>query len=277
MRINEFLINKNISKSTVALSNDVYEYKNWFYKKYATNSFKEVFKNQDMKILNLLEKTKFELKYKAFDDGVATKKIFWNQPSFEEISFEELSLLVKEVIVFNHLHETKEHQINHPGFFEAISFFDELDYVSQVFQDEKEIIEDVKENAFKNTVLCHNDLIPGNVFFKTEKNRFRKAKIKLIDFEYTGIINFHFDIAIMMNSWVIDKSKYFLISNEFSKTYEIDHEYLKKIRIFLLIFWSKLCDYKYHETNKDIYQELKIKISGFREKVEEQYVFSKIM
>jgi len=277
MKIDDKLAKKKIKKNDVALSNDVYEYKNWFYKIYSSNSFKEVFQNQDLLILELLKNTKFELKYKIYDDGVATKKIPWEKVKYEDISFEQISFLVKKIIAFNSLESkvTIKSGIKEPGFFRALKLFDSLEYVTEIFSDETTVIELVKTKAFDDIVLCHNDLISDNIFFSETISH--KEKLKFIDFEYAGLINFHFDIAIMMNSWVIDKSKYLLIFNEFKKQYDVDHQYLKNVRIFLLIFWSKLCDYKYPQTNKEIYKELKGIISGFRKTVEEQYIFSKTM
>ena len=188
MKIENFLKGRG-KINLVSLSNDVYEYDDFFYKKYSINSFKTAFKNNDLNVLLTLKDTKLNIEFYPFDDGVATLRVAGIKETQETISDEQIEKLVETINYFNNL------KIEGPsaGFFRAIDLFAKLDYIEEIFPQEKGIIEKARVLASEKMVYCHNDLIPDNIFFND-------GQVNLIDFEYSGYINYHFDLAILLNS-----------------------------------------------------------------------------
>ena len=264
MKIDNF-INTKYKKIDIALSNDVFYKNGWFYKKYSHNDFKTTFLNQDLEALKLISKTKLKLKYKIYDDGVATKKLSGYFLDYQKIDQNHLEKIISQAIYLKHIPLELTKNIKPPGFFKAIELFDKLNYVNEIFEDEKIIIEQVLQNSKNQVAFCHNDLIPDNIIFNN-----LSSKAKFIDYEYSGMINFHFDIASIFNSWVLNDDLYLFGFNKFSKFLEVDSIALKQTRLFLLIFWSKLCDYKYNETKRIFYLELKKNIISLRPIIELQ-------
>ncbi len=250
MKIETFL-NGRGNKNSVSLSNDVYEYDGFFYKKYSVNSFKKAFKNNDISVLTTLKDTSLALGFKKFDDGVATLKVSGVKKTRETISNSQLEKLIETINYFNNL----KIEGSTAGFFRAIDLFDKLDYVHEIVPYEKEIIERVRILATKDMVYCHNDLIPDNIFFDGEQ-------VQLIDFEYSGYINYHFDLAILLNGWQFNDEQVEIVLQKYGYYRKINLDNLKDIRIFLYIFWSKLCQYKFYETKKQVYLELYDAISS---------------
>ncbi len=259
----EDLIQKNHPKNETALSNDVFFKNDWYYKKYAINEFKTIFKIQDLEALKEIESTPFKLTYQKFDDGVATKKVPGLIITMNDIDRTKISLLIKKTYQLKIIKTNLEE----PGFFRAIDFFETLNYVRESLQDEKEIIAKVKEKANEDALFCHNDLIPDNIIFNENF-----TDLKFIDYEYSGKINFHFDLASIMNSWNLNDEQYLFAINEYERYHKIDFKYLYYVRLFLVIFWTKLCDYKYFETNNEFYMELRKNILTLKTKIREQYL-----
>lgn len=244
MKIKTFLKGKG-EKNLVSLSNDVYEYDDFFYKEYAINSFKLAFKNNDLSALKTLQDTDLRIEFYPFDDGVATLRVPGIKETQQTISDEQIERLVETINYFNNL----KIKGSTAGFFRAIDLFEKLDYVREIVPNEKQIIAKARNLASKNMVYCHNDLIPDNIFFDDEQ-------VKLIDFEYSGYINYHFDLAILLNGWQFNKAQEQLILQKYSYYRKVDLDSLKIIRNFLIIFWSKLCQYKFYETKNPVYSKL---------------------
>ncbi len=260
----EDLIQKNHPKNETALSNDVFFKNDWYYKRYAINEFKKVFQIQDLKALKAIESTPFKLSYQKFDDGVATKRIPGIFINMSDIDKNKISLLIKKAYQLKLIDSS---ELEEPGFFRAIDFFDTLKYVRESIPGEKEVIEEVKKKAFEDVSFCHNDLIPDNTIFNESF-----SDLKFIDYEYSGNINFHFDLASIVNSWNLNDEQYLFALNEYERFQKVDYKYLYYVRLFLIIFWTKLCDYKFYETNNEYYMELRKNILTLKTKIREQYL-----
>lgn len=80
------------------------------------------------------------------------------------------------------------------------------------------------DNYPKENVLCHNDLSPQNIFFTD--------KVKLIDWEYTGVNDRYFDLACVCVEFKLDnEDEVFFLESYFLKKDVINYEKHKAYKV----------------------------------------------
>lgn len=132
-------------------------------------------------------------------------------------------------------------------------------YKKSLFEDEyidtkieKQIIKDVQKIFAKDEmVLCHNDLVQNNLLFKFNG-------LTLIDWEYSGMNNFYFDLAsfISENNLNNEQKEFFLSKYFGAKLNDLKR---KKVNIFinfldlLFYYWGL---YYYRKRGDIIYKKI---------------------
>lgn len=134
-------------------------------------------------------------------------------------------------------------------------------YKKSLFEDEyidtkieKQIIKDVQKIFAKDEmVLCHNDLVQNNLLFKFNG-------LTLIDWEYSGMNNFYFDLASFISENNLnDEQKEFFLSKYFGA--KLNDLKRKKVNIFinfldlLFYYWGL---YYYRKRGDIIYKKIAI-------------------
>lgn len=132
-------------------------------------------------------------------------------------------------------------------------------YKKSLFEDEyidtkieKQIIKDVQKIFAKDEmVLCHNDLVQNNLLFKFNG-------LTLIDWEYSGMNNFYFDLASFISENNLnDEQKEFFLSKYFGA--KLNDLKRKKVNIFinfldlLFYYWGL---YYYRKRGDIIYKKI---------------------
>ncbi len=227
---------------TNALSNKVLlNEQNKVEKIYSLDSFKKHFGNQEEKVLDKLgykyESMKGKIvmdyfKHEAFDDnnmsdediiGVANAlKELHSLPTdgietsqFEK-TYEEFLCEDEEI--------TEDYPVDGTESFLAMQAFDILDEGKQV--------------------ILHNDVVEGNLL-KID------GKIKLIDFEYSGLGNPIFDVASFLTEREMSEEQKELFISQFE---DVDRDKLNTVCAFLQIFWTRWAWYKYDMSEREIYK-----------------------
>lgn len=132
-------------------------------------------------------------------------------------------------------------------------------YKKSLFEDEyidtkieKQIIKDVQKIFAKDEmVLCHNDLVQNNLLFKFNG-------LTLIDWEYSGMNNFYFDLASFISENSLnDEQKEFFLSKYFGA--KLNDLKRKKVNVFinfldlLFYYWGL---YYYRKRGDIIYKKI---------------------
>lgn len=224
-----------------ALSNEVWiNDDNQIEKRYSSDKFKETFGNQETKVLN-----KLNIKNELENNILKIEYIEHEAFNDENISDEDL------INVANALKDL--HKLPTDGM--TISSFEK---VYNDFLSEDESTEDfpmdgtetlLADEAFDilesgEQVVLHNDVVEGNLL-KVD------GKIRLIDFEYSGLGNRIFDIASFLTERVLTEEQKELFISQFDN---VDRDQLRTVCIFLQIFWTRWALFKFRTTEKEIYK-----------------------
>lgn len=225
-----------------ALSNDVYHREDGMIeKRYKLNTFKKIFKNQESKVLE-----KLGYKFKSEDNKLILEY-------FENESFNDKNMTDQDIInVANALKEL--HALDTSGI--ELSRFE--DVYEDFYEDDDEILIEYPIDGTEyllvteaisilekgEQVILHNDVVEGNLL-KIDN------KIKLIDFEYSGLGNKLFDIASFLTEREINDDQKELFISQFEN---VDRDELKTVCTFLQIFWTRWALYQYSITEKEIYK-----------------------
>lgn len=231
-----------MKKINRALSNEVYLKKNIIIKKYTNDEFQKSFGNQERKILS-----KLNYKNKVISNNEISIEYFSHIP-FDDKKINDNDIL-SVIEALNALHNLDINGINKSGF---------MNVAKKIFNIKDEFEKKLYENAERilnkePQVVLHNDVVEGNLL-KID------SKIKLIDFEYSGIGNPIFDLASFFTERVLTNKQKELAIKSYS--FPIDKKELHIVSMFLQNFWMKWADYKFKTTNKSIYK----KIFLFKEK-----------
>lgn len=181
-------------------------------------------------------------------------KISLYQPHFEEFSslnatkeqLKQIATLLKR------LHALKEGK-DHLSSFEPLK---RMHYYRNEAQVEPHPLEkDIEENYTKydqDLVICHHDVVPGNLLIKD-------GHIELIDFEYVGLDDPYFDLASFISENNIRDQQmifFFLASYFLRKPQEKEIEkfaYYLKLNDLLWYYWALMMERKTHQ---EIFQEI---------------------
>lgn len=115
---------------------------------------------------------------------------------------------------------------------------------------EKKIIRQIETIISKEKmVICHNDLVRGNLLYRFEK-------LIIIDWEYAGMNHPYFDLAsfISENDLSSEQTNLFLTSYLGSKLNKLKSKRIKSFIEFNDILWYYWAIMMFKQTNKDIYE-----------------------
>lgn len=126
-----------------------------------------------------------------------------------------------------------------------------VDYVDTLY--ERKVISSVEKFIYQDPfVLCHNDVVNGNLLF-------RKRQVFLIDFEYAADNNPLFDLAsfISENDIVDDKSRRYFLRQYYGKSVD-EKQFRHLLRLIELqdILWYYWAQMHYVQTKEVIYKRI---------------------
>ena len=126
-----------------------------------------------------------------------------------------------------------------------------IDYVDTLY--ERKVILAVERFFYQEPfVLCHNDVVNGNLLF-------RKRQVFLIDFEYAADNNPLFDLAsfISENDIVDDKSRRYFLRQYYGKSID-EKQFRRLLRLIELqdILWYYWAQMHYVQTKESIYKRI---------------------
>ena len=228
-----------MKKINKALSNEVFlKDENIIVKRYLYNDFKDIFGNQEEKVLSNIGR-----EYSIEDDAI-TMKYIKHQPFNDKKINNEIIVMVADALKSFWKNDINDIEIS--GF---VNFKDD-------FEDDPELFEKaIKILKSGQQVLLHNDVVEGNLLITDNK-------IELIDFEYSGIGNKIFDIASFTTERSLspEQRKFFI-----SQFDDLNINDLEIVENFLQLFWSKWAKEQYDITGKKIYNDIyKWKISKYK-------------
>jgi hypothetical protein len=153
-----YFYNIDMYKIKSALSNKVYSKENKIIKVLVKNKFKDIFCANEIEII----KNYNNILVESSKDKIILRKIKYSPK--EKYSYEDLILIAAEIKKFHKI-EIKNKELT--PFADAAKFLGMEKDISKVLKILK-----------RDPVLCHNDLVQGNILFQ-------KNKIRFIDFEYS--------------------------------------------------------------------------------------------
>ena len=209
------------------------------------------YKNEELIILALKnENIDIQTLYYNNKNGVKITKYIENSRVFNESS---LPIEKKIFIIAEKLRKIHGIKINSLKFnsLEKLNVFKGESL--NLFSFEEIIIKNIKNQYSKNNlVLCHNDLVNGNLLFDNER-------LYIIDYEYAGMNNKMFDLASFLSENDITDEKTIL---DFLKYYYLDKysndifEDLKIWYIFNDILWTYWAKYMLERDDKEIFSKI---------------------
>lgn len=231
---------------TKALSNKVFlnEDSNTIIKKYSQDKFKQLFGTQELKVLGKLGFNIVNVNTDSIEIGYIDHQPFDDN----NISMQDI---VSVVNALTELHSVDPKGLNTPGFkkaYDELLIKGEYPVIGPYDQYEESIVNEALTILRKDhQVLLHNDVVEGNLL---KVNR----KIKLIDFEYSGIGNPIFDLASFATERELSNEQIRTMLNLY-KTQFKEKDFII-VCAFLQIFWTRWALFKYETTHKEIYKEI---------------------
>ncbi len=227
---------------TNALSNKVWlNDDNKIEKRYSSDSFKKIYGNQESLVLSKL----------GYEHERVGNTLFMEY--FENESFDDSNISEQDIInVANALKEL--HELPTDGM--KTSPFEDI--YDDFYAEDDELLEDYPIDGTEDflvtdairileegkQVVLHNDVVEGNLL-KID------GKIKLIDFEYSGLGNELFDIASFLTERELTTEQQELFISQFEN---VDRDKLKTVCAFLQIFWTRWALYKHSINEKEVYK-----------------------
>ncbi|MDD3383647.1 MAG: phosphotransferase [Bacilli bacterium] len=209
------------------------------------------YKNEELIIFALKNKDiDVPTLYYNSENGIKITKYIENSEVFDKSS---LSIKKKILLVAKKLRKIHSLKVDSLSFnpLEKLSVFKNKS--SNLFSFEEIIIKNIENQYLKNKlVLCHNDLVNGNLLFN-------KENLYIIDYEYSGMNNIMFDLASFLSENDINDEKTMI---EFLKSYYLDKydnkifEDLKIWYIFNDILWTYWAKYMLENEDKEIFNKI---------------------
>lgn len=212
-----------MKKKIQTISNEVYFEDGYYFKTTLKNQFKIQFALNNEVQINHLYGNDFE---ELPNGKLKSLKIKGTHPTSELLTKENLELIAKELKRFHNL-------INNWQNFKIAPFlqtYQELFQSLPSWEREQEVIAEAEKLFTKQPqVLLHNDLIDGNILINGEI-------VKLIDFEYSGVGYYGFDIAAFLTEREINLNQTIIFLKQFPI---IEEKELMILKLFMICFWGK--------------------------------------
>ncbi len=248
---------KDIEYIPLGLTNDNYKVVTNSFNKYIVRIPKKgnekIFKysNEEL-VISALKNKDIDVQTLYYDNksGIKITKYIENSKVFNESS---LAIEKKISMVAEKLREIHKTSINSLKFnaLEKLNVFKGKSL--SLFPFEGTIIKNIENQYLKNNlVLCHNDLVNGNLLFDNKR-------LYIIDYEYAGMNNKMFDLASFLSENDITDEKTIL---DFLKYYYLDKysddifEDLKIWYIFNDILWTYWAKYMLEKDGKEIFNKI---------------------
>lgn len=145
-------------------------------------------KQNELEAINLLKNEEYFLEIVYYDKNMLITEFKPNSKTF--ISNKNLSSILEIAKILKKLHNKN---IKTESLFNPIETLEQYRYKIYQYPKDKNLAQfdfliEKFEKYYKPDRLCHNDLVEGNFLFADNK-------IYLIDFEYSGLNDYYFDIA----------------------------------------------------------------------------------
>ena len=205
-----------------------------------------VFKSNDS--VNISRKFEYEIQKKAYKKNITSKPIFLNDDLiiYEYIEgIHKIKLKNKDIkniiskVKKYHKFKVEEKNYDLEGDFLNYSKILKDDKSKKIIKKSLEVLKKIKKNK-KDFVLTHHDLNPKNILF-------HKNKVKIIDWEYTGVNNRFFDLASICVEFNLNKKKEQILLENYFKNNKYSNQ--RKLNYFKNIY-SNLCYLWFEKLNK---------------------------
>lgn len=254
-----------LEKNYTSITNDVYyviyKNKNAYYKIYNSKNKILTCRNNEFYIWHLSSKYNISPKILKFkkDNFIISEEFKANMFDKNNSSDEEIIQIIR---LLKQLHSLK---IN-----KKIEYFDPIGKLKIYSKNETisvnqlNIINEVSNylSEFDEYVICHNDLIGGNILI--DKNK----KVNLIDFEFSGLNDKYFDLASFISENKLNKNQINLIIKTYFNENKFNKDILNmwiKFNDLLWYFWAKE-SFKLTSNNKYLkISKIKLKKINFKQ------------
>lgn len=204
-----------------------------------------VFKSNES--VNISREFEFKTQKKAHKKDIALKAIFLNSEFMiyeytkgihkSELKSSDIKTLAKQIKKLHKIktkaktYDLKSDLLNYK---KILKDKESKELISQSLKSLKKL-----KKFKKELVLTHHDLNPKNIIF-------RKNKIKIIDWEYSGINDRFFDLAAVCIEFKLNKKEEKLFLENYLEEININH--YSKLKHFKIIY-KNLCDLWFEKLN----------------------------
>ncbi|WP_368029201.1 choline/ethanolamine kinase family protein [Arcobacter sp. s6] len=204
-----------------------------------------VFKSNES--VNISREFEFKTQKKAHKKDIAPKAIFLNSEFMiyeytkgihkSELKSSDIKTLAKQIKKLHKIktkaktYDLKSDLLNYK---KILKDKESKELISQSLKSLKKL-----KKFKKELVLTHHDLNPKNIIF-------RKNKIKIIDWEYSGINDRFFDLAAVCIEFKLNKKEEKLFLENYLEEININH--YSKLKHFKIIY-KNLCDLWFEKLN----------------------------
>lgn len=204
-------------------------------------------KENEKEAITILENESYFLKPVYYDANLLITEFQEHSKTF--ISNKNLSSIIEISKILKEFHAKK---FQSRSIFNPIETFEKYYYQVQQFPIDidsyKELIDNFNK-LYSPDRLCHNDLKEGNFLFT-------KSKIYLIDYEYSGMNDYYFDIA----SFISENDLNYQDTVTFLKSYFSDENCdFEKLSIFLQftdLLWYTWAWLSFERTKEEVYKSI---------------------
>lgn len=241
----------SIKSVTSGLSNDNYLINNRYMMR-VPKDFNQPFNSRKIERQIEVQLKDFPLSLNVLyidEQGIKISDFIKNAKSFSEIKHDQkhIRLAARALRTFHDLQITCDKSFN---YLERLDFYKEKSFLREV-PNENKIISMVKKwDKMSKKIVCHNDLVGGNIIFDQNKTY-------LIDFEYASNNDPMFDIVSFLSENNINDN--YLIEDFLEEYYNHDlssFDYIKFMDFFPILdliwyYWAEMMNKKTHD---DIYR-----------------------
>ncbi len=181
--------------------------------------------------------------------GLKISNLITNYVVFDNqnIVFTHVRLIANALI---ELHSLKVHNIEPFNLKERIELY--KNYTSSILEIEEQILQEYEQYKDDELVICHNDLVPGNILIIDKK-------VELIDYEYASLNDPFFDLASFISENNINNPLVirFFLEQYFKKP--VTKEQYQKLKVFINLnnlLWYYWALMMYEIDNQEIYLKI---------------------
>ncbi|MBF0715641.1 phosphotransferase [Gemelliphila palaticanis] len=204
-------------------------------------------KKNELEAINLLKNEDYFLEIVYYDKNLLITEFKPNSKTF--ISNKNLSSILEIAKILKKLHNKN---IKTESIFNPIETLEQYRYKIYQYPKDKNLTQFdflIKkfEKHYKPDRLCHNDLVEGNFLFADNK-------IYLIDFEYSGLNDYYFDIASFISENDLNYQEIVTFLKAYFDKENCDFEKLDVFLKFSDLLWFNWAWMLYEIRQEEIYK-----------------------